>query len=750
MDAHAPDPTGAVNPYPSSAVAQIADAGSSVVTIPTVAIQQATAVMDDYLAALRTAPRTPAGRVLAVVGEHGTGKTHLASHLIRHATDHLGGDLQWLHLNAPPDTFVSLYRALADKLTDRRDVVERQVRRLYADILAVEVSRSRVTAPLAESLLDGTLDPVAVVDTFNMMESRLLGQLRDRLREVTDNSEFARALTLLLRGGFENPVWDWIAGRPPAEVLRERGITSTLTATETSALQAMGVFALLIGYGPRPFVLVVDELDQLLTAAGRERDEALDAFKELLRVFAASNTFLIIAGLPDLLETLPRDVRARTGEQVVMTPLTVAEARAYVLRRQGNRLAPFTEETVTQVVELAHGVPRRVISLCHRLWGRSRDQGTEVTATMVREAARDLYGGLRGNNLPAEIRQVLVGSGLDSYVPDYPLTESPDSRIDYWIPAGRDDAGCGILLVGPLLDEGDAAAVVTRAQTAHAHRDCELLLVVVEPVPEQFRARVREAVGREPLVYRQRSFADQLTAELKAMVGRLEERYPQQGPLVPVAPHLARLDRRQSATQHMVGLLTSALHELRVHNAQQFTALHRELHGLRPSTAGTPGSGTGPPFTGLPDPVLTLLDRALTAADLHAPVGALLGRMFDDDEAGRTARQAVRVRIRNSQVHSAAGVAALLTELVEAFGRAVSGWYDEVRRTGRPTVEQWERLEEICQIFDVVHEYLPAYQLRTLTDLTGGPERPEADGALGDLSSRVRDELRSALAAGAR
>ncbi|KXK59951.1 hypothetical protein AWW66_21520 [Micromonospora rosaria] len=751
MDAHDPDPNGAVNPYPSSAVAQIADAGSTVMTIPTAAIRRATAVMDGYLTALRAAPQEPAGRVLAVVGDYGTGKTHLAAHLIRHAAERLDGDLQWMHLNAPPDTFVSLYRAFADKLADRRDVVDRQVRRLYADILAVEVRRSRVTEPLAESLLDGSLDPVAVVDTFGMMEHRLLEQLRQRLREVTDNTEFARALTLLLRGGFEDAVWEWIAGRPPAEVLRERGITGTLTATEATALQAMGVFAMLIGYGPNPFVLVIDELDQVLTAAGRRGTEALDKFKEMLHVFAASHTFLIIAGLPDLLDSLPRDVRARSGEQVRMTPLTTAETRGYIRYRQGDRLAPFTEESVVQLVELAHGVPRRVISLCHRLWRQARDRGTPVTPAMVRAAVRELYGGAGTQHVLAEIRQVLVGTGHDAYVPDYFLTDRPDSRVDYWLPVGRDDAGCGILLAGPMLEESDVATVENRARAAHAHRDCELLLVVLEPVPEQFLPRIREAVGREPLLYRPRSFADQLTAEVKAMTGRMEERYPQDGLLVPVAPHLARLDRRQSATQHMLSLLTGALDDLRVRNDQQLAAIHRDLSQLRPPPGAVTEPGADDLLAGLPAPVVEVFERALAAGHLHTRVGTLLTQAFAEGEAGRGARQAVRARIRDGRVHAATGVAALLTELVEAFAQAVAEWYALARQQpGGPTVAQRERLEEICQIFDVVHEYLPVFRLRALRDLVDGP----GDGAgpedlFGDLSSRVRQELLAALPGGA-
>ncbi|NBE81492.1 BREX system ATP-binding domain-containing protein [Micromonospora rubida] len=752
MDAFDRDPGGEVNPYPSSAVAQIADAGSTVLTIPTAAVRRATAVMDSYLAAVQARPQASPGRVLAVVGDYGTGKTHLASYLIRHATKQSAGSVQSLHLNAPPDTFVSLYRAFADKLADRRELVHERVRGLYADILATELRTSRATAPLADSLLAGSIDPVQVVDTFSLPENQLLGRLRGRLRDVTDNTEFAQALTLLLRGGFEDAVWEWFTGRPPSEVLRERGITGTITGSEATALQAMGVFALLLGHGSRPFVLVIDELDQLLTAAGRREDEALDAFKEMLRVFAASSTFLILAGLPDLITTMRRDVRDRIGERVRMSPLTAREVHDYVLARQGGRLEPFTEQTVGYVVELTNGVPRGVISLCHRLWRRARDQGGAVTHPMVRQVAREIYDAGSAQNVRAEIRQVLVAVGYETYVPEYFLDDTPGGRVDYWVPIGRDDAGCGILLAGPLLEESDVAAVEHRARSVRAHRDCELLLVVLEPPPERFLPRIRDAVGREPLHYSPRSFADQLAVEFKAMAARLEERYPLEGPLASVAPHLSRLDRRQSATQHMLSLLTGSLEDLRVHNDQQLAAIHRELREVQRGVAAPTGDGTGRgELTALPVAVIELFDRAFSAVDLLTPAGELLRRAFQDDSGGRGARQTVRARIRAPEIQSAAGVAGLLDALVDAFGRALVEWYRPVgQRAGGPTPRERERLANMCGIFDAVYEYLPLYQVRSLRELVGPAgaarqQQEEAEDVLGDFSARVHRELLTAL-----
>ncbi|MER7458257.1 BREX system ATP-binding domain-containing protein [Micromonospora sp. NPDC126480] len=750
MDAEDLDLSGEVNPYPSSAVAQIADAGSTVVTIETPAVRRAVSMMEAYLAARDNTDHTPSGRVVAAVGDYGTGKTHLAAYLIRYATDRHAGAVQSMHLNAPPDTFVSLYRAFADRLGQRRELVHDRVRRYYADILAEELRASEATLPVAEQLASGALDPVRVVDRLSLMESEFLRQLRDRLRQVTDNVEFSQALTLLLRGGFEDAVWEWFSGRPPAEVLRERGITGTITGSESTALQAMGVFALLIGHGAHPFIVVIDELDQLLTAAGRREDEALDAFKEMLRVFAASNTFLLLAGLPDLLSSMRRDVRDRIDEQIVMSPLTAAEVQSYVLERQRGRLAPFTEQTLAYVVELANGVPRGVISLCHRLWRRARDQRSTVTHPMVRQVAREFYDATGLANVQGEIRQVLVASGYDTYVPGHLVGGTEDTRVDYWVPVGSEGAGCAILLAEPLLDEADVTGVQRRGQAIRAHADCELLLVVLGPPPVRFHDQLLEALGREALAYRPRSFVDQFAVEFKAMVARLEERYAPEGPLTTLAPQLARLDRRQSATQHMITLLAGSLDDLRGHYDQQLNAIHRELHEIQRGVSG--GSADAPGHisvvTTLPAPVVQLFDDAFVSVDLMTPTRELLRRTFLDDDSGRTARQAVRSRIRLSQVQAATGITALLNALIEAFGHALVDWYRTVRSApdGPLDVRHRERLDDLCRIFDAVYDYLPLYELRALRELVGQAgtaQQQEAEDVLSDFSERVHRELLS-------
>src|SRR5262249_49845542 len=80
---------------------------SDTTTIPTAAIREASSILDEYLsarldgersAAGQAAARRAPGNVLAVIGEHGTGKTHLAMHLLSRARLRGGDRVRTIYL----------------------------------------------------------------------------------------------------------------------------------------------------------------------------------------------------------------------------------------------------------------------------------------------------------------------------------------------------------------------------------------------------------------------------------------------------------------------------------------------------------------------------------------------------------------------------------------------------------------------------------------------------------------------------
>ena len=123
-----------VNPFPATAVAS----GAETVTVETSAVRGARHLLDDYLTAR---VRPGAGNVIAIVGDFGTGKTHLTNELLRHVDRAEGKSTHVIDIEASTGTFVALYQRFVAQL-DEMDVM-RRVREYYADIVADDLAGPR-------------------------------------------------------------------------------------------------------------------------------------------------------------------------------------------------------------------------------------------------------------------------------------------------------------------------------------------------------------------------------------------------------------------------------------------------------------------------------------------------------------------------------------------------------------------------------------------------------------------------------
>jgi type II secretory pathway predicted ATPase ExeA len=744
-----------INPFPSTAVAQVSTV-SDVATISTPAIQAAVHELEIYLGDNdqdRPGSARERGRVLAIVGDYGTGKTHLAVHLMNIAQQWDGATVQQVYLNAPADTFTSLYRAFAVKLKERRDIVTTRVRQFYAGVVADNLEGSKPHADIVRMLREDDIDPIAVVQGLNLAESTFLEQVQVKLRKVTDNNAFGSALTLLLRPGFEDAVWEWFLGNEPDEILRERGITEATTANERSALDAMGVFALLIGHDRFRFMVVVDELDQLLSAANRPPDEVQAALKHLLRVFLSAGAFLVLAGLPEFLTALRSDVQARITTSVTMTPLRTADAVEYIRLRQFQELGtaalfPFTEDTVEYIVDVAGGSPRRIISLCYHLYRRASDQGSAVSDAMVRTVVREHVYGPSVESMHRDIRRVLRALGLEAGRDRYVDTV----LVNYRIPVGNSEALIALLVSDPVLDDSQLRTLIASASQLQRRTNVEVLVIFGGYVSPRFADRLREALSRDPLVYELRDFADQLDAELKSMMSSLERLYDAD-PGAAVLARVERLSQQQSNVLEIVLQLAGHLESFAASSEQRIRDLARQIGGVWPAPAqSTPETGhrTATGSARLPDRVAAVFDDAVKALSVEELLSPVLDRAFDEAPEAAPARRQATTTLREPRSHSATGVATLLRVFTESFRNAVTAWYQTASADGgRLLAEPRQRLEDIFKIFETLLSFLPAHEVSWMADqLTSSRDAASGlfdDGRLvqvqdvfAELSARVR------------
>ncbi|MFI9817866.1 hypothetical protein [Saccharothrix variisporea] len=723
------------NPFSPMAVARIPDdfqedLDPADVTIATDATRQAVAHLDSYL-------EGPAdtGTVFAVLGDYGTGKTHLAVRLVQHARRVLDDPTRALYLEATADSFIELYRRFMQRLG--REGVRAQVSDYYADIVADSLQSTGLTADTLDWLGSRQLEPQEVVERLGLMESALLRKVQDTLRQVTNNKDFGTALTLLLRPGFEHAVWSWLLGGAPDQVLVERGITTPID-TEVAALEAMGVFALLFGGRRRRFVLALDELDKIFSADKQPQAQTMAAFQTLLQVFAKAGACLVLCGLPEFRAVLPPAVRQRIPYTVTMSGLSHAQVREFIVRAQGGRgLAPFTPETVRYLRDVAGGNTRNVVRLCHRVFrlvdDRARETGdpdTTATDDMVRQAARELFGSLSADDLDGAVRRLLDANGWE-YWHNHLLGTGEDSKAEFWVTFPDHDGGCAVLLEGSLLDNDDVTRVMRRLSAVReAEPDAQVVVLVNGVLTDGVAIQLREPLGRDPLVFSERSFAE----DFKALVGATGFR-AEQDPVSALRQRMDQLSRQQAGIYGFIEQLAEHVDGVRTSSDRQFSAIGRQLNLL---VSAAPGRTS--PESRLPGEVERLFRDAVDAVEGIVQVDLMLGEAFDF--APPRTQEAVHRRLRTPEFTDAAAKAILIQKAVLAFRAALSEWY----RTQADSPDAEDRLEQLCGIYDDIVEFLPLFELDPLFTLP--PWSARAGGLVVDANqttrrNRVHDALRN-------
>ncbi len=579
-----PPPVADANPFSLTTIAHEHDFVRDVVTIETDSLRRALGYVSEYLTAttmgVENARPVDAGNVIAIVGDHGTGKTHLVMQLLRRARTAPEATVYATYLDATADTFLALYRRFIQKIG--LSEVRAWVSEYYADVIAESLQESDLTIDVARSLRDRRVAPEHVVERLNLMESELLPKVQQELKEVSNNDVFGIAFTLLLRPGFDESVWSWLTGGPPEQVLVERGITNTID-TEVAALEALGIFALLHGRQRRRFLLVIDELEKVLSASAQPTAEASVALRKLLDTFSAAGAFLVLSGLPNFLQLLRSDVRQRISHVITMSGLSPDETLRFIEKSQQrvfneSRLEPFTRDTVAYLVRLTGGTARTVIRLCGHLYRRATDAGSLVTDELVREVAREHFATMSNDMMHGEIQRRLRTCQW-AYHRNRLLGPAPDSLVDYWVSVSDHGAGCAVLLTCSVLESGDVEELTHRAAVVRRSvPDSDVLLVVNGILPDELATQLSGTFSTDPVVYDTWSFADDFDTALAVSARRLERVDSKR--LAAIWDRVDEVKRQQSRIYHSVEQLGVRVDDLSSLSLREFIAIRGQLGEL--------------------------------------------------------------------------------------------------------------------------------------------------------------------------
>jgi type II secretory pathway predicted ATPase ExeA len=744
-----PLPRDLVNPFNPAGVAYLTRNGPAPVTVRSRVVGDALTLLERYLripadeGATGQSPADGAGPaddsagaircgdVLAIVGDYGMGKTHLCIDLVQAARTDPRQVAVYLAAQAP--TFRGLYLDLVAKFTQAE--VTALVRRYYA-LATIDLLRQRhSTAALADEVAAGRVDAQQLVQLLSLPEARVVEIAKQRMARVTAQPDFPTVLSLLLRPGFEASAWQWLVGGAPDGVLRERGVKHAID-DDVSALEAIGVLALLHNHPGQRFVLVIDELQQVLHTAKRPPAEAEQAFKSLLTICVNAGAFLVLSGVSGFLDAISPEVRERIANTVSLQRWDEAEVADFITRtvRTATGRAssdPFTTEAVAQCADSSGGVPRAVSRLCHHAFARSLDVGTPVSRDLVQEIAENVLGTSTTDSVRHHLDRVLSSSGSWRHQRDIRLGAGQRSRVDHvvYLAGGR---RCGILVVDGEPGEGRPEALSNRVDALRADvPDLELLLVVRGRATAAESERFRLLAETDPLPYRPVTFAADLLARLRELdrqVGSPPEALATEADGL---TELTLLSRQQADAQRELDRIVELLEGFRLETQDELRGLRRRLSWARAevpddrtvaagtSPAGVEAVGDEPSgrLVPLPPQLRVLFDNALEALADLPEFGRVLHEVFARaarEADGRPALSPDLYRtLRSPETNQALSAGVQLRALVAGFREAVRAWLTD------PPADREPALRALCLAFDSVYPAIAVNHLEGARHFAG-------------------------------
>jgi Cdc6-like AAA superfamily ATPase len=746
--------SGRANPFPPAAVATFPTPPSEVLTIETRAVREVDDFIDSYLRAAEArdgaaGPGDPpgglprgTGRICVIEGNYGTGKTHLALEMIRHIDDaHTRSevDTRVFYCIAPGGSFLALYKGLVEDVIGY-DEVQRRVREFYADIVANALRDRPFTGELVNRLERGDVFPEDVIERLGLREGELREELRRRLSSVTQDEAFTRALVLLVRGDLNKLAWEWLVGGSPSQVIREQGIEKRIS-TDVQALDALGVIALLYGRKNRRFVLIIDEFENLATSLNRSDAGKVQAFKQLIEVFRAAGALLVVCGLPDIFNILPRDTN-RLDKTIIPSGLTEKELTWYIEGKQaplaGERtLEPFTPKSVGYLVSMTGGTAREVVQLCYYAFERAAATGNKITPTDISLVARQRMPNDGIERARAEIEDVLSEQGWPNEH-SVAVSQDADTLADFWVPGDEPGTGCSVILSASILEEAPAHELADQLRALKSDQPRrEVILVVSGYLPADLRPAFEDALGAKyVIVYRSATFARDFALVIGDALGRMTQigAHSQERSL---KAEFDRLARQQANTLRVIQDLAGRTEE-RFNGLQASVTTARRQEG----TAGETLSRVLPAHI---DEIFSTAENSLNA--YGGDIGEFTSEAFTiaAQEPGATYSLVQRFR-DHPDAFTGIGVATYLSDLLRAFRSSVEGWMRGL--TTRPRAEalgatEQDRLQRICRAYEALFRTVPLYRLDVLAEVTtlvaSGQERT------GSVLSARREAVRRVL-----
>ncbi|MFI8891276.1 hypothetical protein [Streptomyces paradoxus] len=690
------------------------------------------------------------GRVLALVGEFGLGKSHLAAQV----TDVLRQSTPTPALWVIGQPSVDMRSVFQHRVMSPRDDLEamadflQAITDYYADVTA-ELLEQDDTGRLGgardeflRGLRDRRLDPQKIARAFDLDEELIHSHLRRHLRGVTDHRAFATALALLPNQAYQTDIFRWLSGEAPTAPLQQRGVTQPIQGIQ-GVFEAFAVFSLVYGQSDRPYALVLDEVDKIDDWTAQDRALFLNAFEMLVNRYVNQGGLLVFCVRPDLWSSLPASLHERVlplwldnWERPATEELIKQHLHGSGRVPPDRNCAPFSGPAVGQIVTLSDGVPRQILRICEGAWDHAAlGRSPKIDIEAVHEAIRTTHEKRPMSEVARRLERVLAGDQWWHNVPPRDLGDlpvPPGSGEPRWIEVTR-TAWIVLLPVRSLLTRSGVADIegfLGQARHVAGAVGIEMLVVVNGHACRLMRRQVADATGTMPLVLDDPRFDTALRSGVQSLADRL--RASQDNTVLEKLS--SRLDVLQGQQQTLLERVDSIDHSL------------DNPRALSPAPADSLGER-------LPEPVRAHFRDAREALDrlLDEGDGPRLSLVpVARTAAGRPPRPR-RLLVDDTALRNM-GAVVLARRLLEAFREAIVGWWETDAADGDAGRDQGE-LFAICRGFEISLESLPRLDRGGADPLSGPPSSAtdpgeRAQDRLAQLADRVMRELGEAFSGG--
>jgi type II secretory pathway predicted ATPase ExeA len=328
---------------------------------------QATRAVEDTVS---TVLSTGKSKHLVVTGKYGNGKSHTLKYtrsLVRDREDVVVG-----YVAQPGEGFLDIYHEFMYDIGF--DGVERLAYEFLALVAKEETDHNPIGAQAMERL----------IDEGDILLSELVPTAVQRLNDIAKFADFARAIVHMIYEDTNLYAWQWITAEGLRyEQRKEMEIHSSLD-DDMMGVRAFTAFKnMLLELGYTGVFVFVDEFESIARLKSKQKQSTLNSIRHLMDR-NASGLCMLFACAPEVWQDVMSEYHAfseRIGQEVPLRPLTEEHMQDLVAgylntaRPNGTTtIDPFTEESLSVILQRSQGNIRQVLSVCSRVLDEAVDE----------------------------------------------------------------------------------------------------------------------------------------------------------------------------------------------------------------------------------------------------------------------------------------------------------------------------------------------------------------------------------------